>query len=85
MPEGDYKIGVTPKNAGGISLDFPEVLTIKVENRSAVVFEDLINNHPGEDDSAAPSAVTGGVLIISGTKDDSRNVEKMKAVAGMGV
>lgn len=83
LPEGDYKIGVTPKNAGGISLDFPEVLTIKVENRSAVVFEDLINNHPGEDDSAAPSAVTGwSSHIISGTKDDGSSWKKMKAVAG---
>ena len=43
LPEGDYKIGVTPQNAGGISLEFPEVLTVKVENRSTVVFEDLIN------------------------------------------
>ena len=83
LPEGDYKIGVTPKNAGGISLDFPEVLTIKVENRSAVVFEDLINNHPGEDDSAAPSAVNGwSSHIISGTKDDGSSWKKMKAVAG---
>ena len=83
LPEGDYKIGVTPKNAGGISLDFPEVLTIKVENRSAVVFEDLINNHPGEDDSAAPSAVNGwSSHLISGTKDDGSSWKKMKAVAG---
>ena len=83
LPEGDYKIGVTPKNAGGISLDFPEVLTIKVENRSAVVFEDLINDHPGEDDSAAPSAVNGwSSHLISGTKDDGSSWKKMKAVAG---
>ena len=83
LPEGDYKIGVTPKNAGGISLDFPEVLTIKIENRSAVVFEDLINNHPGEDDSAAPSAVNGwSSHLISGTKDDGSSWKKMKAVAG---
>ena len=83
LPEGDYKIGVTPKNAGGISLDFPEVLTIKVENRFAVVFEDLINNHPGEDDSAAPSAVNGwSSHLISGTKDDGSSWKKMKAVAG---
>ena len=83
LPEGDYKIGVTPKNAGGISLDFPEVLTMKVENRSAVVFEDLINNHPGEDDSAAPSAVNGwSSHLISGTKDDGSSWKKMKAVAG---
>lgn len=83
LPEGDYKIGVTPKNAGGISLDFPEVLTIKIENRSAVVFEDLINDHPGEDDSAAPSAVNGwSSHLISGTKDDGSSWKKMKAVAG---
>tara|TARA_B100001121_G_scaffold26681_3_gene20903 strand:- start:193 stop:1833 length:1641 start_codon:yes stop_codon:yes gene_type:complete len=83
LPEGDYKIGVTPKNAGGISLDFPEVLTIKVENRSAVVFEDLINDHPGEDDSAPPSAVNGwSSHVISGTKDDGSSWKKMKAVAG---
>ena len=83
LPEGDYKIGVTPKNAGGISLDFPEVLTIKIENRSAVIFEDLINDHPGEDDSAAPSAVNGwSSHLISGTKDDGSSWKKMKAVAG---
>ena len=83
LPEGDYKIGVTPKNAGGISLDFPEVLTIKVENRSAVVFEDLINDHPGEDDSAPPSDVNGwSSHVISGTKDDGSSWKKMKAVAG---
>ena len=83
LPEGDYKIGVTPKNAGGISLDFPEVLTVKVENRSAVVFEDLINDHPGEDDSAPPSAVNGwSSHVISGTKDDGSSWKKMKAVAG---
>ena len=79
LPEGDYKIGVTPQNAGGISLDFPEVLTIKVENRSAVVFEDLIN---GDGDSAPPASVDGwSTHLISGTADGS-SWKKMKAVAG---
>ena len=79
LPEGDYKIGLTPQNAGGISLDFPEVLTIKVENRSAVVFEDLIN---GDGDSAPPASVDGwSTHLISGTADGS-SWKKMKAVAG---
>ena len=79
LPEGDYKIGITPQNAGGISLDFPEVLTIKVENRSAVVFEDLIN---GDGDSAPPASVDGwSTHLISGTADGS-SWKKMKAVAG---
>ena len=80
LPEGDYKIGVTPQNAGGISLDFPEVLTIKVENRSAVVFEDLIN---GDGDSAPPAKSVDGwsTHLISGTADGS-SWKKMKAVAG---
>jgi len=81
LPEGDYKIGVTPQNAGGISLDFPEVLTIKVENRSAVVFEDLINDHPGDESSYHPSTVDGwSTHLISGTEDAS-SWKKMKAVA----
>ncbi len=79
LPEGDYKIGVTPQNAGGISLEFPEVLTIKVENRSTVVFEDLIN---GDGDSAPPGTVDGwSTHLISGTADGS-SWKKMKAVAG---
>ena len=79
LPEGDYKIGVTPQNAGGISLEFPEVLTIKVENRSTVVFEDLIN---GDGDSAPPGTVDGwSNHLISGTADGS-SWKKMKAVAG---
>jgi len=82
LPEGDYKIGVTPKNAGGISLDFPEVLTVKVENRSAVVFEDLINDHPGDESSYHPSTLDGwSTHLISGTEDAS-SWKKMKAVAG---
>ena len=81
LPEGDYKIGLTPQNAGGISLDFPELLTIKVENRSAVVFEDLINDHPGEEPSYHPSTVDGwSTHLISGTEDGS-SWKKMKAVA----
>ena len=81
LPEGDYKIGLTPQNAGGISLDFPELLTIKVENRSAVVFEDLINDHPGEEQSYHPSTVDGwSTHLISGTEDGS-SWKKMKAVA----
>ena len=79
LPEGDYKIGVTPQNAGGISLEFPEVLTVKVENRSTVVFEDLIN---GDGDSAPPGTVDGwSNHLISGTADGS-SWKKMKAVAG---
>ncbi len=79
LPEGDYKIGVTPQNAGGISLEFPEVLTVKVENRSTVVFEDLIN---GDGDSAPPGTVDGwSTHLISGTADGS-SWKKMKAVAG---
>ena len=80
LPEGDYKIGLTPTNAGGFSLDFPEVLTIKVENRSAVVFEDLIN---GPGDSAPPSSVEGwSSYVIAGTVGDGSTWKKMKAVAG---
>ena len=80
LPEGDYKIGVTPKNAGGISLDFPEILTVKVENRSAVVFEDLIN---GPGDNVAPNTVSGWTsYVLSGTENDGAGWKKMGAVAG---
>ena len=80
LPEGDYKIGVIPTNAGGISLEFPEVLSLKVENRSAVVFEDLIN---GPGDNVAPNTVTGWTsYVLSGTENDGAGWKKMGAVAG---
>jgi hypothetical protein len=80
LPEGDYKIGVIPTNAGGISLEFPEVLSLKVENRSAVVFEDLIN---GPGDNVAPNTVTGWTsYVLSGTDNDGAGWKKMEAVAG---
>ena len=80
LPEGDYKIGVTPTNAGGISLAFPEVLSIKVENRASVVFEDLIN---GPGDSDPPGSVSGwSAFVISGTVGDGSAWKKMAAVAG---
>ena len=80
LPEGDYKIGVTPQNAGGISLDFPEVLTIKVENRSTIVFEDLIN---GPGDNAEPNSVNGWTsYVLAGTENDGARWLKMGSVAG---
>ena len=80
LPEGDYKIGVTPTNAGGISLPFPEIFSIKVESRAKVILEDLIN---GPGDSAPPSSVSGwSSFVISGTVGDGSTWKKMGNIAG---
>ena len=80
LPEGDYKIGVTPTNAGGISLSFPEIFSIKVESRAKVILEDLIN---GPGDSAPPSSVSGwSSFVISGTVGDGSAWKKMGNIAG---
>tara|TARA_A100000164_G_scaffold365626_1_gene385411 strand:- start:4692 stop:6341 length:1650 start_codon:yes stop_codon:yes gene_type:complete len=69
LPDGDYKIGVAPMNAGGISLEFSEILTIRVQSRSSVVFEDLINS---TSDGVSPNTETGWYhFILAGTINNS--------------
>ena len=69
LPDGDYKIGVAPMNAGGISLEFSEILTIRVQSRSSVVFEDLINS---ASDGVSPNTETGWYhFILAGTINNS--------------
>ena len=69
LPDGDYKIGVIPMNAGGISLEFSEILTVRVQSRSSVVFEDLINS---ASDGVSPNTETGWYhFILAGTKNNS--------------
>lgn len=80
LPEGDYLIGVTATNSGGVSNDFADVFTIKVEFRWTQLFDDQLNDPAA---NVTPQVAYPGVwagYLLSGTPTSG----EWKKVANVG-